>query len=341
MENSTENNKKVSKKKSLLNKFFKIVLPLGLGIGIIYYLVRDINPNELWAVIKDANWAILAFSLIFGLLGNTLRGYRWKLFINPLGYTPRTSSLCFAIYGGYAVNLVLPRAGEVWKCGVIAKDENIPFSKLFGTMLLDRVFDLFTVMFITIFAFFSNIDFFIKQLEGNKVMFDKVIDIISSPLLYIGILVIIGLIWAMFRFFGDNFIVKKIKGFIISIKQDMQAIWKMKTKMRLLLCTIGIWTSYFLYFYVTFFAFDFTKDLGFTAGLTAFTLGSISMGVPSNGGLGPWHIAIVASLGLYGVDKLSATGFATSVFTIQSIIWIMICGLFGIAALAIRSKKNG
>lgn len=340
MENSTETGDKGSKKSSLLNKFFKIVLPLALGIFIIYFLVRDINPNELWTVIKDANWGILAFSLIFGLLGNTLRGYRWKLFINPLGYTPKTSNLCFAIYGGYAVNLILPRAGEVWKCGIIAKEEKIPFSKLFGTMLLDRVFDLFTVTLITLFAFFSNIEFFASQLGKNQEMFDKVIAIVSSPILYIATIGLIVLIWIAFKFFKENFIIKKIKSFVDSIKNDMKAIWKMKTKGRLLLCTIGIWVSYFFYFYTTFFAFDFTKHLGFTAGLTAFTLGSISMGVPSNGGLGPWHIAIVASLGLYGVDKVSATGFATSVFTIQSIVWIMVCGLFGIAALSIANRNN-
>ncbi len=61
------------------------------------------------------------------------------------------------------------------------------------------------------------------------------------------------------------------------------------------------------------------------------------MGVPSNGGLGPWQIAVIASLSLYGVDKLHATAFATGVFAVQSI-WVIICGLFGIAMLALKKR---
>lgn len=112
----------------------------------------------------------------------------------------------------------------------------------------------------------------------------------------------------------------------------------MKTKNRLLLYTLGIWGSYFLYFYITFFAFDFTADLGIIAGLTAFAISSLSMGVPTNGGMGAWHFAVIAALGLYSVDKTSAIAFATGVFTIQSL-WVILCGLCGMGALAVRKQK--
>lgn len=330
---------KASKKSSLINTLIKVVLPLGLGIAIIYFLVKDIDPNELWTVLQEANWGILAFSLIFGLLGNTIRGYRWQLLIRPLGYNPKVSNLNFAIYGGYAVNFVLPRAGELWRCGIIAKEEDVPFSKLFGTMILDRVLDTITVLCISLIAFLFNMQFFISQLEQNEAAFNSILNTLKSPMLYIAIVVIILAIYVVFKFFRNNSIIKKIIDLIVGMGKDMKTIWKMKTKNRLFLYTIGIWGSYFLYFYTTFYAFEFTEHLGVTAGLIAFALSSISMGVPSNGGLGPWHIAVVASLGLYGVDKLSATAFATGVFTTQSL-WVILCGLVGIAALSIRKSKR-
>ena len=327
------------KKSSLLNNLIKVVLPLGLGIAIIYYLISKIDPSQLWEILKDANWGILLFSLLFGLLGNTIRGYRWALFITPLGYSPKISNLNYAIYGGYAVNFALPRAGEIWRCGVIAKEDNIPFSKLFGTMILDRIFDTITVAIISLVAFLFNMQFFLTQLEQNQTTFNTISGIFKSPLLYLAIGAAIITTYIVFRFFKENVIVRKIKGFLSSIASDLKAIWKMNTKGRVLLYTIGIWGSYFCYFYITFFAFDFTADLGITAGLIAFALSSISMGVPSNGGLGPWQIAVIASLSLYGVDKLHATAFATGVFAVQSI-WVIICGLFGIAMLALKKQKK-
>ena len=327
------------KKSSLLNNLIKVVLPLGLGIAIIYYLISKIDPSQLWVILKDANWGILLFSLFFGLLGNTIRGYRWALFITPLGYSPKISNLNYAIYGGYAVNFALPRAGEIWRCGVIAKEDNIPFSKLFGTMILDRIFDTITVAIISLVAFLFNMQFFLTQLEQNQTTFNTISGIFKSPLLYLAIGAAIITTYIVFRFFKENIIVRKIKGFLSSIASDLKAIWKMNTKGRVFLYTIGIWGSYFCYFYITFFAFDFTADLGITAGLIAFALSSISMGVPSNGGLGPWQIAVIASLSLYGVDKLHATAFATGVFAVQSI-WVIICGLFGIAMLALKKQNK-
>ncbi|MDR1882356.1 MAG: flippase-like domain-containing protein [Prevotella sp.] len=336
MEDSTEVT--APKKKSLPNTFVKIILPLLLGIAIVYYLVSKIDPARLWDILKNANWGVLLFSLIFGLSGNLIRGYRWELFIRPLGYAPRLSSLIYAILGGYAVNFVLPRAGEIWKCGIVAKEEKIPFAKLFGAMILDRISDMITVVALCLATFFINMRFFISQLEQNKSALDLIVMIIQSPVLHIALVAAIITAYIVFKYFKENVIVRKIKSFFSNMVNDMRAIRRMKAKGRLLLCTIGIWGSYFLYFYITFYAFSFTAGLGITAGLIAFALSSLSMGVPSNGGLGPWQIAVIAALMLYNVNELNATAFATGVFAIQSL-WVILCGLFGIAALALRKQK--
>ncbi len=330
--------KEVPKRKSLFNTLIKVVLPLALGVFIIYYLFKDIDFYQVWSIVKGANWAILLSSLIFGLLGNTIRGYRWELFIRPLGYSPKVSVLNYAIYGGYAVNYAIPRAGEIWKCGMVAKEEKVPFTKLFGTMVLDRIFDTVTVLLIVLAAFIINMQFFVMQLKHNQTTFDAVEDILQSPLLYILIVAAAITTYIVFKFFKENFIIMKIKNIMKTMYADMKAIWKMKTKFRLLLYTVAIWVSYFFYFYITFFAFDFTKDLGFEAGLIAFALSSLSMGIPSNGGLGPWQVAVIAALTLYGVGQLEATAFATGVFAVQSI-WVILCGLFGIAMLALKKQK--
>ena len=337
MDNSTEEVKE-SKKSSLINKLMKVVLPLVLGVLILYFLFKGTDFDELWTILKDANYGILAFSLIFGLLGNTLRGYRWEMLIKPLGYKPRLSTLNYAIYGGYAVNFAIPRAGEVWRCAIVAKEEKIPVKKLIGTIVVDRVFDVLTVLVLCLIAFLLNMNFFMKQLSYNQELFDSVINILKSPLFYGAIVGGIVILFIIFKFFRENFIIKKIIGFFVELWKDIVAIGKMKQKYRLIAVSIGIWVAYFFYFYITFYAFDFTAHLGFQAGIIAFALSSLSMGVPTNGGMGAWHFAVVASLTLYAVSETSALAFATGVFAIQSI-WVILCGLVGMAMLSLRKKK--
>lgn len=335
-ENNLEN--KVEKT-STIKKVLSITIPLALGIFILWFLYKDTDFDNMWSIIKDANYGILAFSLLFGLLGNTIRAYRWKILITPLGYHPKISNLAFAIYGGYAVNFALPRAGELWRCGVVAKDEKIPFVKLLGTIVVDRVLDTLTVLVISLIAFLINMDFFTSYIRQNEALFEKVSDLVTSPMLYIAIIGSVAVVIFIFKFFKENIIIKKITKFFVDIARDMKSILQMKQKRQLFLSTFGIWGSYFLYFYITFFAFDFTAGLGFAAGLFVFAISSISMGVPSNGGLGPWQASVFFGLVAFTVNSEHARAFATAVFTTQSV-WVILCGLVGIFTLAIKNRNK-
>lgn len=326
-------------KKSVISKSLKILIPLVLGIMVLWLLYRDTEFDKMWETIKDANWGILALSLVFGPLGNIIRGLRWKLLIEPLGYNPSKRNLIYAVLGSYAVNLAIPRGGEVWRCAVVSKDEKIPFTKLIGSMLLDRVSDTFTVACIILLACCFNVNFFLSYIRENQALSELLNNLISSPFVIGGAIIGIILLILAFTVFKENSIIVKIRSFFVGIGRDMLTIFKMKKKVRFLIYTVGIWVCYFLYFYITFFAFDFTKDLGITAALIAFAISSLSMAIPTNGGMGVWHAAVVLSLGLYAVDKASAEAFAFAVFAIQSL-WIVSCGLFSIAALTIKGRNK-
>jgi uncharacterized protein (TIRG00374 family) len=317
-----------------LSKLLKIFIPLVLGIVILYFLYRKTDFNELWHYIKGANWWILSFSLIFGLMGNILRGVRWNLLIKPLGYQPKTLRLVYAVLGSYAVNFAIPRAGELWRCGVVSKNEKIPFTKLIGTILIDRLFDVVMVGLFILAAFICNVKVFYK----NHNLFNLP-EWLTSPGIYIGLMAIVAICIAVLMLFKRNKIVQKIRNFFISMGKDMLQVWKMKEKVRFLLYTFGIWISYFFYFYITFYAFDFTAQLGIAAGLFVFAISSISMSIPSNGGLGPWQAAVVFGLCTYMVNIGQAKAFATAVFAFQSV-WLVTCGLFGVVMFSIGKANS-
>ena len=89
---------------------------------------------------------------------------------------------------------------------------------------------------------------------------------------------------------------KKVKGFLTTVKYDMKVISGIKEKKQVIIYTILLWFCFYLYFYICFFAFDFTKDLGPLAGLIVFAMTNIGVSVPVPGGIGSWHFVVISSL---------------------------------------------
>lgn len=320
------------KKSSLLKNSIKTVVPFLLGMFILWLLYRKTNLGDLWSIIKSANFGIIAFSLLFGLAGNITRALRWELLIRSLGYKPRTMSLVYAVLGNYAINFALPRAGEVWRCGVVAKYDKVPFTKAFGTLLIDRLFDVFAVLGIFILGVLLNLDFFISYFGKNPDYGHKIIALFSSRWLYGGLLFLAAIIVLVFRIFKNNVWIIKIRGFLASVKRDILLVARMKEKKRFILYTILIWFAYYLYFYICFYAFSFTRELGWVAGLIVFAMSSLGVAAPVQGGIGAWHFMVISSLLVFGVSYEQGSAFAGAVFTIQTI-WLILCGVFGIVAV--------
>lgn len=333
-----ENTNIASMGKRISSLFLHLVLPMALGALILWLVFRGTDFDKIWIIFKDANYAILAFSLLFGLIANTFRALRWQLLLASLGHSTRTANIAFAVYGGYAVNFAIPRAGEIWRCGMVAKTEKVPFTQAVSTMILDRVMDFVSVLVIILLASLLNAEYLFRQLARNNAIQEKLNGLLSSPWFYFGLIVAVATTLYFWKFHSSNFIVNKILKLAKGIRNDLLLIWRMKEKRKLLVYSVAIWVGYFFYFYTTLYAFDFTKNLGFTAGLITFTMGSISMAAPTNGGMGAWHAAVIAALMLYGVNHVSAEAFAFGVFAVQSL-WIIFLGLVGIAGLAINKSS--
>jgi uncharacterized protein (TIRG00374 family) len=321
--------------KKILNIIIKVFLPLILGCALLWYLYRDIDFGEIWQIIKTSvRYDILLFSLLFGLIANIIRAYRWGLLINTLGEKFKMKNLVYAVLGNYALNFVFPRVGEVWRCGIITKYEKISFTKLLGTLLIDRVADTLSVALLTMFIVIFHFGFFKMFLANNPQL------AISFPdgWLIISILIVIVVVWLIFTRLSHLSLVQKVKDMLLSIWEGMKSVWLMDRKRLFILQTILIWGFYFLYFYITFYAFNFTSSLGVSLGLVAFVMGSISVAAPIQGGIGAWHFIVIATLVCFGVKETDAAAFALVVHSVQSI-WMASCGIFGIVALPFSNKE--
>lgn len=325
--------------KKSLKDILKTIFSLALGLLIIWLLYRNTDLNELWRITKSANFVILGISLLFTLAGNIIRGYRWEIFIRSLGYRPKITSVVYATLGNYAVNYLLPRAGDFWRCAAVTRYDKVPFAKTFETYLIDKFLDMVAVAVVVLLSIILNIDFFISYVKQNPAFEENIVRIFTSQWLYLSVAGAIVLAVLMFTVFKRSRLILKVKGLWEVIKYDLKLISQIKEKKRVILYTVFIWLAFYLNFYIGFLAFDFTKDLGLVACFIVFAMSNVGVAVPVQGGIGAWHFMVISSLVLLGVGSPEAKAFAGAVFTIQSV-WLILSGVFGILALPYVKREE-
>ncbi|MCC8170285.1 MAG: flippase-like domain-containing protein [Parabacteroides sp.] len=325
--------------KGILRTIFKIFVPLAFGGLLLWILYRKVDIHAIVDVITTGvRYDILLFSLLFGLLANIARAYRWKLLINSLDEYPRTLNVIYAVLGNYAVNLVLPRVGEIWRCGVIKKYDNASFTKLLGTLFVDRVADTVTVGLITLGIFIFNFGFFTGFFDRNPALVEGFRSMLNSIWIYVVLAAIALAVWIVFTYMKNFTLVAKARHILGNIWEGIKSIWYLRQKGLFVVYTLAIWGGYFLFFYITFYAFSFTEHLGLPAGLITFTMSSIAVAVPVQGAIGPWHFMVIATLVCFGVTETDAAAFALIVHSTQTV-WTGLTGLFGVIALPLANRK--
>lgn len=330
---------------------FKILVPLVVTVGLCWLLFARQNFGEMVRIVRtDCNywWIVLALGL--SVLSHVFRAMRWRLQLRAIDVDAPLFTVVLSIFGTYAVNLVAPRLGELWRTGYISQRENAPFDSVFGSMVADRFADTLTVALLTfvtfIFAGGPLVDFLREN--GAHTTVERIRAIVTSPwTISLTALAVLAVVWVMVRY-RSNPAVAKVRGFFKGIWRGFAAIATMKGRGRWLLLTGCIWGCYFLQMYVAFFAFPATAQVvalhGIGAVAVCFILSSIAMVIPSNGGIGPWQIAVIFALGVYssGIPALTrdyAGSFANLVLGSQTLLLIAL-GIFTFVCIAIQKKKN-
>lgn len=317
-----------------------MVFPLLLGAGILYWTYRDFNFQRAWQVLDGGmNYGWMLFSLFFGITAQVCRGLRWKLTLEPLGENPRTSHCVYSIFISYAASLVVPRIGEVSRCGVLSRYDGVSFAKSLGTVVTERLIDSLCVALITGTTLLLQAPVFATFFEETGTDVGRYTQLFASANFYLVIICIIALCLLVFFLIRNVAAFARLRGILHQVWEGILSLRKVKNLPLFLLYTIGIWGSFFLEFYVAFFSFGFSSHLGVVAALVMFAVGSIAVIVPTPNGAGPWHFAIITMMVLYGVGQEDAGVFALLVHGIQTFL-IILLGIYGLAALPFVNKKK-
>ena len=208
--------------KEIVRTIFKTIISLSIGFVLLWLIYRKVNLDDILEVMRTGvRYDILIGSLFFGLAANIMRAIRWKLLINAMGEKPRTINIIWAVLGNYTINLILPRMGEVWRCAMIKKYDKISFTKLIGTLLVDRVSDVVAIGFITLMIMIFNIQFFTDFFQNNPNLMDGFIHLIQSPWLYIIAFGICIVVYTLFRYMGHLSFIIRIKAVLKDVYEGL------------------------------------------------------------------------------------------------------------------------
>lgn len=321
-------------------KVLQFILFLATGAVILWWLYRDQDPQKLLTAIKeDVNyWWILA-SLLAGMMSNVSRTIRWQMLITPLnGKRPGFINTFLALSIGYLANLALPRMGEVSRCAVLSKHENISFTQLLGTVVAERALDilfmLITLLLVVLLQFKV-----LHSITGSAFDFSQLYSSFTTPIPYVVVILLVGSFWLFRKKIKSSRAFYKIKGLWVKFKEGFLSFRNVPNKPWFIGHTILIFVFYFLMMYLNFFAFGYTSGLTPMAALTVFVFGTLAMVAPVQGGIGPWHFMVITALVAYGVSSSDAGIFALVVHGALNIM-IVVLGLLALLALPFVNKQR-
>ncbi|MGD2034420.1 MAG: lysylphosphatidylglycerol synthase transmembrane domain-containing protein [Bacteroidales bacterium] len=337
--------------KKIVFNTIKYLLLFSIGVLIFWFLYRKIEWKEISNALKGLNYFWIVMSVVFGLLSQLSRALRWKMLIAPMGYNPRLSNTFLSVLVLYFANLVVPRAGEVVRCGVLAKTDKIPFTKLVGTVFVERLADVIMLFLLAIIIFASNVPIVVKFFEENPKITENLQNLITVKYILIFALVII-LAVAGYYLLKNRLRKSSKKGRLVDLKDQfvagIKSIASMKGKWMFIGHTLFIFLMWLVMLYVVFLAYEPTKHLSIGAGMVVFLMGGLAMLAPIQGGIGPWHYMVVQTLILYGIEKKTGLIFALIAHTCTNLIYIVVGGLaiiilivrFGSSAIKFKSEQK-
>jgi glycosyltransferase 2 family protein len=319
--------------KEKIKKILGIVLPLLLGVFLVFYTYNKFTSEQLEEMkgyFRNANYNFILISSFFSIVSLASRGYRWRYSLEHMGYFSQFRNNFSAVCIGYLMNYTVPRSGEVSRALVLKKYSNIPFDKAFGTIIAERVIDLFILIGFILTALILQFD----QLQSFLMA-----TVPLEKLIYIGIIGGLGFVTAVLLFIYSNwkpvlFIKEKIAGLV----EGLLSTFKMPNRVPFLLHTAVIWISYVLTFYSAIFALPETSHIGFGVIVTAFVVGSLAVTF-TNGGFGAFPLMIAQIMVLYSIPETAGTAFGWILWTSQTALVVLLGGLSFLLLPILNRKK--
>lgn len=312
----------------------------------LYLAFKGQDMDRILSDLRDADYFWVFMSLLAVWLAHVMRAVRWRMLIRPLGYRPKFSNTYHAVIIGYLANLALPRMGEITRCGVLNRTDKVPVNALIGTVITERLIDVFCLLVVTALAVlleFELISDFV--MERVQALFAGTVSgaAITGIIALFFVLLYFGLRYYFkrnkFKLLRWNFF-RKMINLLSGFRKGFTSIAKMQNRTLFWTYTAVIWGFYLLASWFGFKVLASTNflDLGVAAVILA--LGSLGMAAPVQGGIGPYHWMVSEGLTFFGLSREAGLAYATISHTSAQILLILALGAISMLAVFLETYKR-
>lgn len=320
---------------------------LAIGLILLWLFFKDFNFIELKQLISEGDFSWFYLVMLVSLMVYVFRVLRWQMLIKAIGKEASFGNAFSALSIGYFVNFFFPRLGEVTRCLSIKKQHNISFMQLIGTVIIERVIDIVSLMIVlllTLLLQFNQIVEFVKENVFQPVYNEIIVKIMNgnSKVLIVVLTSIAILVFSFFYF--RKYIREKSPKFILrfiqGLKEGLTSITMLKQKKLFILYTFLIWVCYYLMTYFWFFIFKETSVLTWGTCLTILSIGTIGRSIPiQGGGMGAYHFLVGQVVLIYGVTGIVGKTLATLIHAGQTF-FTFAMGLVGLIIFFVGYWRN-
>ena len=227
--------------------------------------------------------------------------------------------------------------GEILRCGYLSRYEGTRMSHALGTVVTERVVDVVLILLLTLLTVVWQVPVFVRFMGRTGMSVQGILAGFSLTgwlVTAVCAVVVLLMAWYVLRRFH---VFDRSRETLRGLVDGLLSIRDVRRKGLFWFYSVGIWASYYLHFYLTFYCFSYTEHLGPMCALVAFVVGTFAVLVPTPNGAGPWHFAVKTVLMLYGVDGNDGAMFVLIVHTLQTML-VALLGIVG--AMGAMGKAN-
>ncbi len=306
----------------------KQIVLLGITIIFLVLVFNKVEWETLVETFKKFELKYLASIVGVFLLSLYSRGVRWKfLLMNNPKYSAFNLAEIFTV--GNMLNIFLPaRAGDFYRAYYLGEEKNEKKLKIFGTIILERLFDGIAMFIILLGAIFFYSD---AQWILNLTLSIGAVFVLATLTFYLIVRnnkskKIANFLIARIHIPAIQHLIKRLSTYLNILLRGFSAFKKPAYMLLILGLSFVAWglegiTAYLI-------VNSFGLNLGILAGLFVLTLTSFSTMIPSTSVLvGPYQAAYILALGLFGISKSQALAISAVHQVILITIFTVVGGL--------------
>jgi uncharacterized protein (TIRG00374 family) len=287
----------------------KLVIGILISIVFLYLAFRKVDYVELWDALKGANYWYILPNVMVVIFSMWMRAIRWKFMVNPIKKVG-LGSLFSSVMIGFMANNVLPaRLGEFIRAYSLGSKEKMSRSATFATIMIERIFDGFSLLFILWLSLLMYPEFpgWVKK-ASNLFLLMNIATLGFLVLIEVKRELAVKFFNLVFRFLpsslssrGSEIVEKFISGLAV-FRNIPSLLW-------ILGWSILIWVVVGISNYFIFLAFD--QHPAIFASFILLGIVSLAVMLPSSPGfVGTFHYACVASFVILNLNETVSRPFS-------------------------------